>query len=344
MVDGGPGARDNRVVDAFPWHWGAAHRATIPRARAHTSDLRLLGGPRMSQADSLAPSSPVPTDPVSASAAPWKHALISRGLTLAAILVLLYFIGTQGKAVIQEWAQLRQQNERLVESGVIGYPGVQPAISYAKPPSPWYCPDGKTTRLWGGWQDGVGHTWFLTETGDVSIDRISIPVGRDFYRAIDHPIVEFRGGEIWARIPESARVAGGSLGGVETVYPVLVLQKVWVINDQIRETPYLVLFNPYAEALEKSVSVYEPQLDGQRLTMGLTGYIHDQAPMLYDRGTLSLWVHDDDALRAISGKHKGQRLKRVSHPSVVDWSRWSREHPKSRLVVGADRDRKVPDL
>jgi Protein of unknown function (DUF3179) len=319
-------------------------RSTIPRALARSSDLRPEGGPRMAQADSLLPPAPMPTETGSTAAASSKLVLISRGLTLVAISALLVFVAMQGSILYQEWFSLRRQNERVLASGVIGYPGVQPIISYARPPSPWYCTEGKSTRLWGGWQDGVGHSWFVTESGDVPIDHISSPMGRDVYRAIDHPIVEFQGGEIWARIPKNALVAGGSLGGIETVYPILVLQKVLVVNDQIRETPFLVLFNPNAATPNESVSVYETQLGGQRVTMGVTGYTHDKAPMLYDRGTLSLWVTDDNSLRAISGPHKGQRLNQVSHPAVIDWSRWSREHPKSRLVVGADRKRDVPSL
>jgi hypothetical protein len=298
----------------------------------------------MSHADSSSPSAFLPPKTAPAFAAISKRTLLARGLILSAILGLLYFIGTQGRTLYQEWASLRRQNARVLASAVIGYPGVQPAVSYAKPPSPWHLNDGKTTRLWAGWRDGVGHFWFLTETGDVAIDHMSAPIGRDFFRAIDHPIVEFQGGSVWARIPEDAPVAGGSLGGVETVYPLLVLQKVWVVNDQIGDAPFLVLFNPYAAVPEKRVTVYETQLDGQRVTMGLTGYVHDRAPMLYDRGTLSLWVSDDDALRAISGKYKGQRLKGMSHPVVVDWSQWSRSHPKSRLVIGADRKKDVPTL
>ena len=298
----------------------------------------------MSQADSLSPSVPLTPEAVPGVALPPRRVLITRVLAVVAIAGLLFFIAAQGRSLYQEWNELRGQQDRIRASNVIGYPGVQPMLSYAQPPSPWYQNEGKTTRLWGGWQDGTGHHWFLTETGDVSLERISHPIGRDFFRAIDHPIVEFEGGEIWARIPEDAPVAGDSLGGVETVYPILVLQKVWIVNDQIRETPFLILFNPYAAVSEKRVSVYESKLDGQRLTMGHTGYVHIQGPMLYDRGTTSLWIPDDDSLHAVSGAHKGQRLKRVSHASVVDWSRWSREHPRSRLVIGADRTRDVPDL
>ena len=293
----------------------------------------------MFQADSHTPAAALPP-----AAEPPIAMPLRRAVALCAVVGLLFFIATQGRSLFEAWVELRGQRELVRASDVIGYPGVQPMISYARPPAPWHLSEGKTTRLWGGWKNGVGHRWFLTETGDVSLDCISHPIGRDVQRAIDHPIVESQGGVIWGRIPDDARVAVDSLEGVETAYPILVLQKVWVVNDQIREAPFLVLFNPHAAVPEKSVNVYESQLDGQRVTMGLTGYVHVQGPMLYDRGTLSLWIPDDDTLRAISGAHKGQRLKRVSRASVVDWSRWSREHPRSRLVVGADRKRKVPDL
>ena len=44
--------------------------------------------------------------------------------------------------------------------------------------------------------------------------------------------------------------------------------------------------------------------DGHRVTMAATGYFHDGKPLLYDRGTRSLWVEDKDSLTAIAGKHK----------------------------------------
>ena len=84
--------------------------------------------------------------------------------------------------------------------------------------------------------------------------------------------------------------------------------------------------------------------EGRRVTMGLTGYLHDSEPMLYDRGTESLWVTKPDGLRAISGPHKGAVLRRIGRPTPVSWAGWRSRHPRSRLVVGADRSHPKPSL
>ncbi len=263
---------------------------------------------------------------------------IPRVLTLAALAVLLWFIAKQSLALYNEYRVLRVEMTEVRNSAVIGYPGIQPRYSFAQPPTDWYHVDGETARLWSGWREGSGHMWFLANAGDIQRERMSLPMGRDVYLAIDLPVVEFNGGSIWGRIPESAHVVGGMLGGVATAYPILVLERVYVVNDQIRGQPFLVTYSPLAPA-ENRVVVYEPIVAGQRLTMGVSGYHHNNDPMLFDRGTESLWVREGDSLSAIAGKHRGEKLRQVIRPIPISWNRWRDEHPQTRLVVGAERNR-----
>jgi hypothetical protein len=288
--------------------------------------------------DALGPDLP-PATPAPAT----RPRALPRGLSLVLLGFLLVFIVWQGSTLHGEWSALQREMAAARSTAVIGYPGIQPAYSFAQRPRDWFRRDGDQTLLWAGWQHGVGHSWFRVGTGEVDRARISAPVGRDTHRAIDSPVVEFGGGTLWSRIPGDAVVAGGLLGGVETAYPLLVLHKVVVVNDLVGDRPFLVTFNPLALPHEQ-VKVYETVLAGRRITMGLTGYLHDRAPMLYDRGTESLWVARDGELRAISGRHKGASLKQVTRVTPVSWDRWRSEHPRSRLVVGADRSAARPDL
>ena len=215
--------------------------------------------------------------------------------------------------------------------------------SFAEKPPDWYHHDGDHTLLWAGWRPGLGHSWFRVGRGDVDQLRISEPIGRDVIQAIDFPIVEVGGGTIWGRIPDEATVAGEELAGVHSVYPLRLLDKVEVINDQVGDRPFLVTYNPFGDPTD-SVRIFDPQVEGRRVTMGLTGYFHDGKPMLYDRGTESLWVHRDSSLDAIAGTLKGARLRLVGSPVPVAWGEWRTHYPGSRLLVGADRSHPRPPL
>ena len=52
---------------------------------------------------------------------------------------------------------------------------------------------------------------------------------------------------------------------------------------------------------------------GQRLTMGLSGYLRDHKPVLYDRGTESLWVIEGDELKSFAE----DRLARYKLPDDI---------------------------
>src|SRR5205823_3535972 len=134
----------------------------------------------------------------------------------------------------------------------------------ARMPTDWFHDEGESTLLWGGWRNGTGHLWFRVARGDVDRERISQPMGRDVIRAIDHPVVEQGGGRLWSRIPDEAPVVGFRIAGVDTVYPLLVLNKVLVVNDVVGEQPSLVLNSPHGLTLSPGTSVYDPVVEGRR--------------------------------------------------------------------------------
>ena len=134
---------------------------------------------------------------------------------------------------------------------------------------------------------------------------------------------------------------GLTLLGLKCVYPLLVLGKVQVVNDLVLDHPFLVVSNVGAPS-GQGCSIYDANLNGQRVTMAATGYFHDGRPVLCDRGAQSLWVEEGESLAAVSGKHRGQKLARVAHPTPVTWKTWVSQNQTSRLLVGADRTRGVP--
>jgi hypothetical protein len=259
-----------------------------------------------------------------------------------AIVGLMGFIGVKGWAVLGEFRQLQREQTRTDLSAVVGYVGIHAEPNHARRPNDWCHHEGDQTLLWCGWRDGK-HDWFRIAKGDLATDQISEPMGRDVIRAIDHPIIESAGGQHWVKIPAAALVAGLQADGVRAAYPIVMLAKVEVINDMVGEQPLLVVYRPFAPAWE-AVGAYAPLVDGRRITMGLSGYLLDKRPILYDRGTRSLWQERDGTLAAVAGPLKGATLPAVAGVETRTWSDWRSRYPESRLVVGADRKKPRPEL
>jgi hypothetical protein len=271
---------------------------------------------------------------------------VVKGLACAGIAVLAAIIAIQGRVLYQSYLMLREEEQMARASAIVGYVDINPEPSFAQRPDNWIHDDGEHTLLWAGWRNDK-HAWFRVGRGDVMREHVIPAFGTDTVRAIDHPIVEQGGGERWERIPDEALVAGLELGGVHAVYPLALLERVEVVNDLIAETPLLVAYRPFT-ASNETVAIYGASLGGRRITMGLSGYFHgpqgDRRPLMYDRGTRSLWVEREGNLVSVAGPHKGAQLGRIGKCEVLPWSDWRSRHPRSRLVVGADRSKPKPGL
>jgi hypothetical protein len=267
--------------------------------------------------------------------------MLARVLTVAAIFALIGVIAVEARGLWAEWSKLQNEIVNVNHTSVIGYRDIAPVVSYAAVPSEWFRRDGNQALLWAGWEAGVGHKWFRFPNADIDRSHVVKPATAMFSRAIDYPVVEVGDGQVWQRVPLDSQVVGYKLQGVECVYPVLVLGKVQVVNDIVDDHPFMVVANPFA-APDKAFAIYDANHDGHRLTMAPTGYFHDGRPLLFDRATKSLWVDEDDSLKAIAGTRKRARLNRIANPMPVTWKTWLNQNRSSRLLVGADRTRGIP--
>lgn len=256
--------------------------------------------------------------------------------------LLLGYVTVEVQTLWGELWELQHDRQRVRGTTVIGYEGIHPNLSSAAYPANWFRQDGEETLLWSGWDQEEGHRWFRVGRGELERSRISSPIGRDVIPAIDWPIVEVGGGPRWDRIPEDSRVAGLLTRGVASAYPVLLLSKVEVVNDEIASQPLLITFTPFLP-IEDSIQVYDPVYEGHRLTLGSSGYLIDSRPLLYDRGTESFWMRVGPELRSIAGPLKGATLRRLGGLEPVSWSQWRERNPEGRLVVGSDRSRARPE-
>lgn len=275
---------------------------------------------------------------------PPDRSAAARVVALAVLAALSAFVVYEGQGLYREWSLLQRELSRTRATAVVGYPGIQPQITFAKYPNDWFHQEGDHFLLWGGWRQSQGHSWFRVGRGEIDLGMISLPRGRDVQRAIDRPLIETGGGTFWARVPDEAMVVGERLGGVDTAYPMVLLDKVAIVNDTVRDRPFLVTYNSFAETDEERVAVYDPVLDGRRLTMGASGYTRGRDPVLYDRGTESLWLPGPEGLRAFAGHHRGASLRQIARPSPISWYDWRSAHPRTRLIVGADRTVGRPSL
>jgi hypothetical protein len=268
-----------------------------------------------------------------------KHRLL-RAVKVAGLLTFCTVLLLEAGRLWQEWATLREAVYGSKQSAVVGYLNITPTASFIDAPKDWYRDDGKEASLWLGWDKDVGH-WFRFAHGEIDPSRLCRPTGEYIVRPIDFPLVENRGGAIWQRVPPESVVVGHTIENQKCVYPVAILGKVLVINDLVDRHPYLIVVNPLLRPVV-AFSIFDASLDGHRVTFGHTGYFQDGKPVLFDRGTESLWLHMHDGLRAIAGKHARKLLMRVALPPPVSWSTWVSRNPESRLLVGADRSRGVP--
>ena len=75
--------------------------------------------------------------------------------------------------------------------------------------------------------------------------------------------------------------------------------------------------------------MYASDVDGESLTLGVSGMLWNRSLVMYDRETGSLWSHILG--EAMQGKLKGKRLKQI--PSVMtDWRTWRSQHPNSTVA------------
>ena len=261
-----------------------------------------------------------------------------RGLAFLAMVGLVGYIGHAGRAIWAEWSSLREDQVGERDSAVVGYIGINPEVSLASKPNGWSHDEGDQSLLWAGWKDGEHH-WFRYGRGDLDTEQLSMPIGRDTIRAVDYPLYERDGGPRWGRVPVEAPVVGFEHDGQAIAYPMRVLDKVMVVNDQVGDRPLLVIFQPK----DSIVSAYEATFEGRRVTLGHGGYFFPgYRAILYDRGTESLWSEGEGGMVALAGRRKGASLKRIARLNVVAWGDWRDKHPDGRLLVGADRSKAPP--
>lgn len=164
------------------------------------------------------------------------------------------------------------------------------------------------------------------EKASVSLDDIlSGGVGRDGIPPIDSPRFETVSQATWLA-PQSPVIAV-EINGDARAYPLEVLTRHEIVNDEIGGTPVAVTFCP----LCNSAISYDRRVEGQTLRFGVSGNLLNSDLIMWDDRTESWWQQLTG--EAVIGDYTGTLLDIV--PSqVVGFGAFSQRYPEGLVLSG----------
>lgn len=158
-----------------------------------------------------------------------------------------------------------------------------------------------------------------------------VGVARDGIPALTTPEV-VPGGE-GSFLDDDDRVLGLVVNGEARAYPFTVLWWHEVVNDTLGGQPVLVTYCP----LTGSGIAFNPMVDGELRSFGVSGLLYRTNLTMFDRRTESLW--NQMALAGICGLDRGKALALL--PVVeTTWRHWQQLHPQTSIITqNTDFDR-----
>jgi hypothetical protein len=82
--------------------------------------------------------------------------------------------------------------------------------------------------------------------------------------------------------------------------------------------------------------VHGREINGKLDEFGVSGYVHKDVFLIFDRRTESLWWPlDDTSWTAISGARKGERIPFIEEPPLISLGEWRKKHPDTVVLLGA---------
>jgi hypothetical protein len=170
---------------------------------------------------------------------------------------------------------------------------------------------------------------FDTSRHSISIDEIyDGGPGKDGIPAILHPKFILAAEDDRALLKKDDRVLGFVHKGQARAYPIKILNWHEIVNDRIGDASTVVTFCP----LCGTGMVFDSQVNGRKLTFGVSGLLYQSDMLLYDHQTESLWSQIKS--EAVTGSLTGARLKLL--PSThTNWESWKALYPDTR-VLSAD--------
>ncbi len=121
-------------------------------------------------------------------------------------------------------------------------------------------------------------------------------------------------------------VIGLTLGGEARAYPISIMNWHEVVNDLVADVPVAITYCP----LCGTGIVFSRMVDGEELTLGVSGRLYKSNLVMFDNETESLWSQITG--EAIQGRLHGKKLEWISS-STLPSSEWRFRHPDSRILL-----------
>ena len=118
-------------------------------------------------------------------------------------------------------------------------------------------------------------------------------------------------------------------GAAFFAYPVGILNWHEIVNHDLSDNPVVITFCP----LCGTGIAFDPVIEGQRLTFGVSGLLFNSDLLMYDHQTESLWSQIEG--RAISGPLVGMRLAPVAIRHEL-WESWRERVGSEGRVLSPD--------
>lgn len=115
------------------------------------------------------------------------------------------------------------------------------------------------------------------------------------------------------------------LYGDARAYPTRILDRHEIVNDRFDSTPVAVTYCP----LCGSGLAFLRVIDGEETGFGVSGLLHNNDLILYDRRTESIWQQITG--RALAGPKRGERLQMIPVGMSL-WAGWREAHPGGRVL------------
>jgi hypothetical protein len=114
--------------------------------------------------------------------------------------------------------------------------------------------------------------------------------------------------------------------GETRAYPTRILDRHEIVNDNFGNTPIAVTYCPLCGSGLAFIRV----LDGEETEFGVSGLLHNNDLIMYDRRTHSIWQQITG--RALAGPKRGEALEAVP-VGMVEWGDWRESNPAAEVLA-----------
>jgi hypothetical protein len=181
-----------------------------------------------------------------------------------------------------------------------------------------------------GYETDILQDTFAFSAKDIDVDIDLVYQGcprRDCIPSIDHP--QFLLASDLDYLEPDDIILSVTRGGVTRGYPTRILDRHEIVNDRFGETPVAVTYCP----LCGSGLAFIRSLDGEEVELGVSGLLHNNDLIMYDRRTESLWQQITG--KAIAGPKRGSTLESIPVTMSL-WADWINSNPKAEVLAYPD--------